>query len=142
MSERKLIFVLAEDNPGDVFLIRRALDEQRLYYQLAVVTDGEEAIRFVLAAAASEDQIDLVLLDLNLPRRDGSEVLTEMRNCPGLAAVPTVVITSSDSPDDRERALRLGANHFFHKPSDLMKFMDIGRVVRELIEKAPLQAAV
>jgi CheY-like chemotaxis protein len=134
MCERRLTFVLAEDNAGDVFLIRRALDAQGLSYEMVVATDGEEAIRVVLQAAAGKCRIDLILVDLNLPRRDGGEVLSELRNCSGLADVPAILITSSDAREDRERFLRLGANRFFHKPSDLASFMEIGKVVKELVE--------
>lgn len=126
--------MVAEDNPGDVFLIRRALDEQGLCYEMAVATDGEEAIRLVLKAAAGERRIDLILVDLNLPRRDGGEVLSKLRSFARLADVPAILITSSDSPEDRERYLRLGANRFFHKPSDLVHFMEIGKLVKELVQ--------
>ena len=138
MCKRRLTFVLAEDNPGDVFLIRRALDEQGLSYEMAVAGDGEEAIRLVLRAASGECPIDLLLVDLNLPKRDGSEVLSELRNCSRLAGVPAILITSSDSPEDRERFLRLGANRFFHKPSDLLSFMEIGKLVKDLVASIPV----
>jgi CheY-like chemotaxis protein len=133
MTEMKLAFVLAEDNPGDVFLIRRALDGQSLFYDLVVAKDGAEAIRYVAEAAAGERRIDLLLLDLNLPKRDGGEVLSELRNHANLSHVPAIVLTSSSSPQDRERCLRLGASRFFQKPSDLLRFMEIGRLVKELV---------
>ncbi len=135
MTHDKVNIVLAEDNPGDVFLIRRALDGQRLSYELIVVKDGEEAIDCVTEAAAGVRKIDLLLLDLNLPRHDGSEVLTRIRGHSSLAKVPVVLLTSSDSPKDRERCLSLGANRYFQKPSNLAAFMEIGKLVKDLIEK-------
>jgi CheY-like chemotaxis protein len=132
-KKMKLAFVLAEDNPGDVFLIRRALDSQSLSYDLVVARDGAEAIRYVDEAADGNRRIDLLLLDLNLPKRDGSEVLSELRTHTNLAKVPAIVLTSSSSPQDRERCLRLGANRFFQKPSDLVHFMEIGKLIKDLL---------
>lgn len=130
-------FMLAEDNPGDVFLVRRALDALRLRYDLVVAKDGEEALKYVAEAANGQRHVDLILLDLNLPRRDGVEVLTQLRSHPTLNGVPVVLLTSSDSPLDRERCLRLGANHYFQKPSNLTSFMEIGKVVKDLVDPAP-----
>lgn len=129
-------FVLAEDNPGDVFLVRRALNEQHLSYDLVVAKDGEEALKYVAEAANGQRHVDLILLDLNLPRRDGVEVLTQLRSHPTLNGVPVVLLTSSDSPLDRERCLRLGANRYFQKPSNLTSFMEIGKVVKDLVDPA------
>ncbi len=126
--------VLAEDNPGDVFLVRRALDAQHLSYDLVVAKDGEEALKYVTEAANGQRRIDLILLDLNLPRKDGAEVLTQFRSHSTLNNVPAVLLTSSDSPQDRERCLRLGANHYFQKPSNLINFMEIGKVVKDLVD--------
>ncbi len=135
MSQNKLSIVLAEDNPGDIFLIRRALDAQRISYELIVAKDGEEAIARVTEAAAGDRKIDLLLLDLNLPRRDGTEVLARVRGHSSLAKVPVLLLTSSDSPQDRERCLNLGANGYFRKPSNLAAFMEIGKLAIDLIEK-------
>ena len=134
LAKDKLNFVLAEDNPGDVFLVRRALDAQQISYELLVTKDGEEALKYIAEAANGLRQIDLILLDLNLPRRDGAEVLTYLRSQPTLNNVPAVMLTSSDSPRDRDRCLRLGANQYFQKPSNLKGFMEIGKVVRDLVE--------
>ena len=133
MNENKITVVLAEDNPGDVFLIRRALDGQGLSYELLVAKDGEDAVRYVMEAAAGTLKIDLFLLDLNLPRQDGCEVLARLRSHASLAKVPVVLLTSSDSPQDRDRCLSLGANRYFQKPSNLAAFMEIGSIARELV---------
>jgi CheY-like chemotaxis protein len=136
MNESKLTVLLAEDNPGDVFLIRRALDAQAIPYEMLLAKNGEEAVHYVTEAAAGHRRIDLLLLDLNLPRFDGAEVLEELRRHPTLAKVPVIILTSSDSPLDRERCLRLGANHYFQKPSNLVQFMEIGSLAKELIAPA------
>lgn len=134
MTEDKATIVLAEDNPGDVFLIRRALDGQRLSYELLVAKDGEEAINYVREAAAGIRRIDLLLLDLNLPRHDGKTVLARLRGHSSLANVPVVMLTSSDSPQDREQCTSLGASLYFRKPNDLLGFMEIGKIAKELVE--------
>ena len=136
MTQDKVNIVLAEDNPGDVFLIRRALDGQQLSYELLVAKDGEDAIAYVTEAAAGTRRIDLLLLDLNLPRRDGREVLTRLRSHSNLAATPVILLTSSDSPQDRESCLALGANRYFHKPSNLAAFMEIGKLAKELVAES------
>jgi CheY-like chemotaxis protein len=135
-SQSKVTLLLAEDNPGDVFLIRRALDIQAFGYELLLAKNGEEAVQYVVEAAAGNWRIDLLLLDLNLPRFDGVEVLAELRRYPELATLPVIMLTSSDSPLDRERCLRLGANHYFQKPSNLAQFMEIGSLVRALVAPA------
>lgn len=132
-DQQTFTIVLAEDNPGDVFLIRRALDAQQLSYELLAAKDGEEAIE-VLEKVASEDRkINVVLVDLNLPKRDGGEVLSRIRDLPAIASVPTVVMTSSDSPKDRERCGELGVTYYFQKPSDLVRYMEIGNIVKQLL---------
>jgi CheY-like chemotaxis protein len=137
MLEEKLTLVLAEDNPGDVFLVRRALDAEPISYELLIAKDGEEAIRYVAEAEAGERTIHLFLIDLNLPRRDGLEVLARLRASSRLARVPVVLMTSSDSPRDRERGMALGASRYFQKPSDLKRFLEIGKIVTELVTAAP-----
>jgi len=134
MTENDLTILLAEDNPGDIFLIKRALAAAQLSYNLLIAKDGEVAIAYVTEAAAGQRKLDLLLLDLNLPRRDGSEVLSHLRDFPELAKVPAIMLTSSDSPQDREHCLRLGADHYFRKPSDLAQYMKIGTLAREMVK--------
>lgn len=128
--------LLAEDNPGDVFLVRRALEKHDLPTRLIVVEDGQAAIRFIEKADSDEtaDRPDLVLLDLNLPRATGSRVLTRLRQSPRCAGTPIIIITSSDSPLDRENSANLGATGYFQKPGDLAGFMQLGRIVRDALE--------
>lgn len=120
---------LAEDNPADVYLLREALaactsDE----ITVVVAQDGEEALDFVGRRGPFENAVrpDLIILDLNLPKSDGSDVLRGIRESNELRSVPVVILTSSDSPRDRAAAERLGANHYITKPSDLDAFLALG----------------
>lgn len=127
--------LLVEDNAGDVFLVRRSLEKRGLSHELMVVRDGEEAMRFIDQAATetTAQKPELFLLDLNLPKVNGVQILSHLRNTPPFTDTPVIVITSSDSPLDRERAMSLGADVYFRKPTDLDSFMQFGRVVEELI---------
>ncbi len=127
--------VLAEDNPGDVFLIRRALDAQNLSYELVAAKDGQQAIEILEEIDRDDKKINVVMVDLNLPKHDGGEVLLRLRDLPSFASVPTVVMTSSDSPKDRERCGQLGVTHYFQKPSDLSQYMEIGGIIKRLCLK-------
>jgi CheY-like chemotaxis protein len=122
--------LLAEDNPADVYLIREALLEhsKNSDVELYVVTDGEEAIDYVLHRGryANACRPDLIVLDLNLPKSDGVDVLRCIREQSDWTTLPVVVLTSSDSPNDRSVTEKLGANSFITKPSDLDSFMALG----------------
>lgn len=117
--------------------MRRALEKHDLDCKLIVVEDGQAALHFIEHADADGEAVcpDLVLLDLNLPRATGNRVLTRIRQSPRCAGVPIIIITSSDSPLDRESAARLGATGYFQKPGDLAGFMKLGRIVRDALEK-------
>jgi chemotaxis family two-component system response regulator Rcp1 len=129
--------LLVEDNAGDVFLVRRALEKHGLKHQLTVAHNGEEAMKFLKQAEQGPvaDAPELVLLDLNLPKVDGSQVLSHIRQTGAFATTPVIIITSSDSPADRDRALSLGANVYFRKPTDLNSFMKLGCVVERFVPR-------
>ena len=131
--------LLAEDNPGDVFLVRRALEFHQIVHNLRLAKDGEEALDLVCRAEGGEFPLDLMLVDLNLPRYDGGQVVTAVRSGVRLRETPIILLTSSDSPHDRQRLIELGANFYFRKPSDLRSFMEIGLMVRNVIEGALAQ---
>ena len=114
--------LLAEDNPADVYLIEEALREHKVPFRITVAEDGEAAMAMV---ASGEVQPDLILLDLNMPKRSGGEVLTHIRAQPHCRTTPVIVLTSSDSPADREEALRLGATSYIRKPTGLDEFLQI-----------------
>jgi two-component system, chemotaxis family, response regulator Rcp1 len=122
--------LLAEDNPADVYLIEEALREHQVPFQITVAEDGEAAIAMI---AAGDVHPDLILLDLNMPKRSGGEVLTHLREQPHCRTTPVIVLTSSDSPADREEALRLGATSYIRKPTGLDEFLQIGAAIKRLL---------
>jgi two-component system, chemotaxis family, response regulator Rcp1 len=113
--------LLVEDNPGDVRLVRESLRESGLPHRLAVAMDGVEA----LEQLRGPERPDVMLLDLNLPRKDGREVLAEVKSDPGLKSIPVVVLSSSDAQDDVSAAYALHANCYVTKPVDLDQFLDV-----------------
>jgi CheY-like chemotaxis protein len=135
MSIRACI-LLAEDNPGDIFLVRRALQMHQVDAELTVVQDGQSAMAEVEKADRDDSAAcpDLILLDLNLPRATGSRILERIRQSKRFANTPIIVVTSSDSPVDRRAATQFGAAHYFQKPSDLAGFMLLGGIVKQLLE--------
>jgi len=125
--------LLVEDNPGDVRLTREAFQDGRINNTLHVVTDGEEALEFLFRRGEYGDAPcpHLVLLDLNLPRIDGQEVLEEMRDDPELKRIPVVILTSSESEQDVVRSYELQANAYLTKPVDPDEFTDLVRSFEE-----------
>ncbi len=123
--------LVVEDNPADVYLLREALSLEGKQVDLTVVIDGEQALKYVQRKGEFENASppDLVVLDLNLPKSDGGDVLRCIRKEGDYAGVPVVVLTSSDSPRDRKTIESLGADRFITKPSDLDEFMALGRTL-------------
>jgi len=120
--------LLVEDNPDDVELTRLAFDEAKIANQLAVVSDGAEALDYLFARGrfADRDPTDLpslVLLDLNLPKVDGREVLQAIRANEATRALPVVVLTTSTEPFDVEATYALGVNSYIQKPVDFEQFV-------------------
>lgn len=135
MSNPRFEIVLVEDAEPDVFLVREALELSGLDFSLRVFDDGEKAADFIEEVDRDEaaPRPQLLLLDLNLPKKTGAEVLERVRKSPRCGRLPVIVLTSSDSPKDREQTTRLGATHYFRKPSRLAEFMKLGDVVRDLL---------
>lgn len=128
MSDREPVeILLAEDNPGDVKLTRKALEQGKLVNNLHVVTDGVEAMQYLRGEGeyAGTPRPDLVLLDLNMPRKDGREVLEDIKHDDELKRIPVVVLTSSDAEEDVVESYDLHANAYLTKPVDFDGFMDI-----------------
>ena len=124
---RPVEILLVEDNPGDVRLTREALREGKVRNNLAVASDGVEAIAYLRKEGEHAGAVrpDLILLDLNLPRKDGLEVLAEIKADPSLRNIPVVVLTSSQAEEDIVRAYDLHANCYVTKPVDLDQFIRV-----------------
>jgi len=124
---RQVEFLLAEDNPGDVRLTKEALRESKIRNNLNVVPDGVEAMAFLRREGKYADAPtpDVVLLDLNLPKKDGREVLAEIKSDPLLKRIPVVIITSSEAEQDILRTYDLHANCYVTKPVDLDQFIKV-----------------
>lgn len=131
---RQAVILLADDDPADVMLTRRAFKNARLQNDLHVVNDGEELLEYLRRTGRYAPPVDapfpdLVLLDLNMPRMDGREALVEIRRDPNLHALPIVVLTTSQQEADVLRTYDLGANSFISKPVNLEGLV---RVVKAL----------
>jgi two-component system, chemotaxis family, response regulator Rcp1 len=125
--------LLVEDNPGDVELTRAALRRGKVRNTLHVAEDGEEAMAFLRREGAWRDapRPDVILLDLNLPRMDGREVLEAVKQDPELRAIPVVVLTTSSGEEDIIRSYNLHANCYITKPVDLDRFIDVVRSIED-----------
>jgi len=130
--------LLFEDNAPDVFLVQTALDSAGLRFHLEVCSDGREGLnRLRESVDGRASWPDLLLLDLNLPKYDGEKILEQLRKVENGRKIPVVVLTSSDSPKDRERAASFGIEHFFRKPMDLDEFLQLGEIVKSVLAKKP-----
>ena len=130
---RPYVILLIEDNPGDVRLTQEAFKEGKKDVTLEVVTDGIEALKFLRKEGPyAEKQIpDLILLDLNLPKWDGREVLKEIKNDPSLRRIPVIVLTTSNAGTDILNSYDLHANCFINKPIDFDNFFNIIHKIEE-----------
>jgi CheY-like chemotaxis protein len=128
--------LLAEDNPGDVMLVRDALRQQSLNFELVVMDDGDKIRSFLDAPEHSHPNPDVLLLDLNLPRVDGPDMFRLLREHPCCCNIPLIVITSSDSPRDRAWTEQFRVAHFFRKPSNYDAFMELGELVRSVVNSS------
>lgn len=125
--------LLVEDNPGDVLLTQEALRESKVANHLYVVRDGEEAMAFLRRQGLFDRAVrpDLILLDLNLPKKDGREVLAEIKADEDLKRIPVVVLTVSQAEEDILKSYNLHANCFISKPLDLEQFMKVVRSIED-----------
>lgn len=126
-------FLLVEDNPGDVRLTQEALKSHKVQNNLHVVGDGEEAMAFLRKQGkyANAPRPDIILLDLNLPRKDGREVLADIKSDPSLKSIPVVVITSSEAEQDVIRSYNLNANCYVTKPVNLDQFIKVVQSIND-----------
>lgn len=130
---RPVNILLIEDNPGDVRLAQEAFKEGKYNVNLEVVMDGLEALKFLHKETPYQDVItpDLILLDLNLPKKDGREVLQEVKSDPDLKCIPIVVLTTSNAQQDILKSYNLHVNSYINKPVDFDKFFDIIQTIEE-----------
>jgi CheY-like chemotaxis protein len=127
--------LLVEDNPADVKITQRALRDSALAVDLLVVRDGQEAVEYLLRQGAYADKTDwrvpdLILLDLNLPRLTGLQVLERIRATPALRATPVVVLTTSRRHEDVQEMYAAGANTYIEKPQDFNRFVQVLQTIQ------------
>jgi CheY-like chemotaxis protein len=134
-----LNLLLVEDNLPDALVIRDAIRKENLPIAIHIAPDGEQAIEFIKAAETSEEapRPQVLLLDLNLPKLDGFEVLRAIRANETFKDIPVIVVTSSDSPGDRNEVARLGAS-YFRKPVTYPEFVKIGSFLRSFLQEKQL----
>lgn len=140
---RVVDLLLVEDNPGDVRLTQEAFKESPRKINMSVASDGVEAIDFLRRRGkyATAPRPDLILLDLNLPRKNGREVLMEIKNDPDLRRIPVVVMTTSKAEQDIQKAYTLNANCYISKPVDFDEFLGVVQSIEDFwLSKASLPA--
>lgn len=133
MTSPKLQILLVEDNPGDVYLIRHAMNHGTVPRSIDVVGDGEAALAYLRHRGRfrGAPRPDLIVLDLNLPRVDGRTVLAELKQDPALMTIPVVILSSSRAPSDIDNAYEHHANCFLTKPSELSEYLDLVRAIED-----------
>jgi CheY-like chemotaxis protein len=127
--------LLAEDNPGDVLLFQETMKGRNLPCEIVVAEDGHKAIALLTAANAASARPDLIVLDVNLPKHNGDDVLRAIRDQDSLAHIPVIMLTSSASPADKAAATKLGANLYIQKSSDLEELLEVGKVVEGILRR-------
>jgi CheY-like chemotaxis protein len=132
-ATRPVELLLVEDNPGDIRLTQEALRSGQVQVNLNIARDGVEALDFLRQRAKfqSAPKPDLILLDLNLPRKNGREVLSEIKSDPELRRIPVLIMTTSRAEQDVNRAYNLNANCYITKPMDLDEFLRIVKSIEE-----------
>jgi chemotaxis family two-component system response regulator Rcp1 len=132
-SGKPIEILLVEDSPGDVRLTREALKEGKVLNNLHVVKDGVEALDFLYRRGQYTDEVrpDLILLDLNLPRKSGTEVLAEIKEDSDLKRIPVVILTVSQAEEDILKTYNLHANCYIKKPVELNQFMEVVKAIED-----------
>ena len=133
MMAENIEVLMVEDDPGDADLTQELLEDAKLMVNVNIVDDGEKAIAYLRRQGEYVQAVrpDLILLDLNLPRKDGREVLQEIKSDPDLKRIPVVVLTTSDADEDILRSYNLGANSFVTKPVGLEQFANIVKSIED-----------
>ena len=130
-NPKPIQILLVDDDPGDTLMIKEAFEENKVRNELSCVSDGVDALRFLRREGEFADapRPDLILLDLNLPRKDGREVLAEVKADPDLRTIPVVVLTTSEAEEDILRSYDLHANAYVTKPVDFERFIEVVRQI-------------
>ena len=132
-NELNLISILlVEDNPGDVRLIQEVFEDGKIYNKLDIARDGEEALSYLYQSGVHKNapRPDLILLDLNLPRKNGNEVLTEIKEDEHLRRIPVIILTASKAEEDIAKAYNHHANCYLTKPIDLNQFINVVQQIK------------
>jgi two-component system, chemotaxis family, response regulator Rcp1 len=129
--------LLVEDNDADVYLFRKALESAELNFELTILQDGAQALAFVRREGkyAASPVPDLAVMDLNMPKNDGVEVLEAIRNSEWFSNMPVVITSSSASPRDQNKVARLGIERYVQKPNDLEVFLSLGAVFKQILHE-------
>lgn len=132
-NARSFIILLAEDNPDDVLITKKAFEKSKFLHRMYITTDGEETIAFLNRAGKFRDvpTPDLILLDLNLPKKNGHEVLTKIKNDPNLEHIPVIVLTISDAEKDILNSYSSYANCYITKPIEFEKFLENVKMIED-----------
>jgi two-component system, chemotaxis family, response regulator Rcp1 len=129
---QQIHILLVDDNEGDILLTREALEEARIINKISIAYDGMEAIRFLKSLPSFGTSMpDLILLDINLPKMDGTEVLAIIKSDPDLKRIPVIMLTTSSSEKDILASYDNYANCYITKPVDLQRFMDVVRTIED-----------
>jgi CheY-like chemotaxis protein len=131
MNAQAINILLVEDNPGDAELTKEAFKERKIANNIEVVVDGEQAMEYLRKEGEYAQSItpDIILLDLNLPKKDGREVLHEIKNDENLKKIPVIILTTSQAEEDVQNAYDNHANCFIRKPVDMNKFIEVAHQV-------------
>lgn len=132
-EQRAIRILMAEDSPSDAELARQAFKNGKLLNELTIVKDGVEAIAYLRKEGEYKDvqRPDVILLDLNMPKKDGREVLEEIKKDPSLRTIPVVILTTSEDEHDILRSYELQASSFITKPVEFEKFLDVAKGIRQ-----------
>ena len=138
VSRQQVRVLLAEDNVADVMVVEEILSQQNARFDIVVASDGQRAIELVrkIDREPSEPGFDIALIDLNLPKHTGHEVLAEVRRAQRSGKIPVIIVTSSRSPSDIKRARELGATEYFEKVADLEAYSQLGPLVVRTVQNS------
>ncbi len=146
MSNQSVHILLVEDNPGDARLTKEVFSDCKVTNTLSIVEDGEAALKFLRKQEPYSDAKtpDLILLDLNLPKKNGQEVLEEIKSDPDLQSIPVVILTTSEAEKDILKTYKLNANCYINKPVDFDQFANVVKLIEDFwltVVKLPTKAS-